>query len=100
MCGGGLIGESLAGFFPAAGCAPHVPFLHAVHLPTLLCLSPGFPGSRGRFGCDGCRGMALANSGVDVGGWLPLFSDAHCPDLGQRTLVGVVSADVAESGGS
>lgn len=39
----GLVGESLTGFFPATGCAPHVSLLHAVHLSALLCLAAGFP---------------------------------------------------------
>ena len=37
------VGETLAGLLPAAGCAPHVAILHAVHLPALLALSPGLP---------------------------------------------------------
>ena len=37
------VNETLAGLLPAAGCAPHVPVLHAVHLPALLALSPGLP---------------------------------------------------------
>lgn len=39
----GLVSESLTGFFPATGCAPHVPLLHAVYLSALLCLAAGFP---------------------------------------------------------
>ena len=44
-CGKGtrLVGESLTGFFPATGCAPHVSLLHAVHLAALLRLPTGFP---------------------------------------------------------
>ena len=37
------VSEALAGLLPAAGRAPHVPILHAVHLPALLALSPGLP---------------------------------------------------------
>lgn len=43
--GTGLVCESLTGFFPATGCAPHVSLLHAVHLSALLCFPTGFPGS-------------------------------------------------------
>lgn len=39
----GLVGESLTGFFPATGCAPHVPLLHAIYLSALLRLTTGFP---------------------------------------------------------
>lgn len=38
-----LVNEPLAGLLPAAGRAPHVTVLHAVHLPALLALSPGLP---------------------------------------------------------
>lgn len=37
------VSETLAGLLPATGRAPHVPILHAVHLPALLALSPGLP---------------------------------------------------------
>lgn len=37
------VDEPLAGLLPAAGGAPHVPVLHAVHLPALFALSPGLP---------------------------------------------------------
>lgn len=47
--GTGLVGESLTGFFPTTGCAPHVSLLHAVHLAALLRLPTGFPGSGCRF---------------------------------------------------
>lgn len=40
---GGSVQETLAGLLPAAGRAPHVAILHAVHLPALLALSPGLP---------------------------------------------------------
>lgn len=49
--GTGLVGESLTGFFPATGCAPHVSLLHAVHLSALLRLPTGFPGSWCWFRC-------------------------------------------------
>lgn len=39
----GLVGESLTGFFPATGCAPHVSLLHAIYLSALLRLTTGFP---------------------------------------------------------
>lgn len=35
----GSVGESLAGFLPAAGGAPHVAVLHPVHLTALLALA-------------------------------------------------------------
>lgn len=38
-----LVQEPLAGFLPAAGCAPQVPALHAIHLPALLCVAAGLP---------------------------------------------------------
>lgn len=37
------VGESLAGFFPAAGSAPHVAVLHPVNLTALLPLATHLP---------------------------------------------------------
>ncbi len=37
------VGESLAGLFPAAGGAPHVPVLHPVHLTALLPFTAHLP---------------------------------------------------------
>lgn len=39
----GSVQEALAGLLPAAGGAPQVPVLHAVHLPALFALSPRLP---------------------------------------------------------
>lgn len=38
--------EALASLLPAAGRAPQVSVLHAVHLPALLALSPRLPADR------------------------------------------------------
>lgn len=43
------VGESLAGFFPAAGGAPHVPVLHPVHLAAFLPLAAHLPAAEDRW---------------------------------------------------
>lgn len=42
------VGEALAGFLPAAGGAPQVTVLHAVHLPALPALAARLPARQGR----------------------------------------------------
>lgn len=39
----GLVWEPLTGFLPAAGSAPLVPALHAVHFPALFGLAAALP---------------------------------------------------------
>lgn len=39
----GLVWEPLTGFLPAAGGAPLVPALHAVHFPALFGLTAALP---------------------------------------------------------
>lgn len=42
----GSVQEALAGLLPAAGCAPLVPVLNAVHFAALLSLPAGLPAKR------------------------------------------------------
>lgn len=45
---GASVGEPLAGFFPAAGGAPHVAVLHPVHLAAFLPLAAHLPAAEHR----------------------------------------------------
>lgn len=55
--GVGSVQEALAGLLPAAGRAPLVPVLDAIHFAALLSLPTGFPGQKE---LEGCRHAVVA----------------------------------------
>lgn len=61
--GTGSVQEALTGLLPAAGRAPLVPVLDAVHLPALLSLPAGFPVTQE----SGGYRHALRGEGGDLG---------------------------------
>lgn len=64
-----LVQEPLAGLLPAAGCAPQVPALHAIHFPALLRIAAGLPqadsnpGGQGGWAGSDLRGLWLQAGG-------------------------------------
>lgn len=81
----GSVQEAPAGLLPAAGPAPEVPALHAIHLPALLGIPSGLPRGGTKLGGQGWR------AGPDCG--RPWLQVGGC----QAALVGVVT--VAHLGG-
>lgn len=72
---GGSVQETLAGLLPAAGRAPQVPVVHAVHFPALLSITPGLPEGTHRYmGCyqgwaPPCLAPSLAPLHTRTLGW-------------------------------
>lgn len=66
-----LVQEPLAGLLPAAGCAPQVPALHAIHFPALLRIAAGLPG--------GAQGMGCCETRTLFSWWRPQALSPHAP---------------------